>query len=167
MYKTIAILTLCLFSLTTQAELYSGNRSDEFSTEFQLSLVPDFALHDRDTTITGFSFGLWNENPQLFSSVGVINGCTGERKGLSIGMVNYTDAYTGLQLGIYNTAGSSITGVQAGIINQAKYIKGVQIGLINRCEANYGAQIGLINLNARTDIKDSGASFMPFLNLSF
>ncbi len=142
---------------------------------FQASLTPDHALHDRDTRIEGLTLSVWGENPQTAVSIGLVNGASGESKGLSLGLVNYSESYTGAQWSIANFAqgdfhgwqggpafgllGSvlnytkgTMSGLQTGFINLTGGMAGVQVGLINyaqRCDT--GLQIGLVNLIGNTE----------------
>jgi hypothetical protein len=82
--------------------------------------------------------------------------------GLDLGLWNAaTESMTGLQVGVANT-GAYTRGLQAGAINCASRLKGLQIGLINYADSAAGLQIGLINV-----ISDSSWPFSPILNMCF
>ena len=90
------------------------------------------------------------------------------------------DVMSGVQVGIYNSAGCScswgsvgiqvglfnevrtMNGVQVGIVNIADRIEGLQLGLINRAESAYGFQVGGVNIN-----RDSDLTFCPIVNIGF
>jgi len=101
---------------------------------FQLSLVPDVALHDRTTEIKGVSFGLYNENPGSQWQIGLVNGAPGESKGFQSfipfiffpAIFNYAESYTGAQLGIVNWVSEDFTGAQLGFVNGAADLTGLQ-----------------------------------------
>ena len=159
---------------------------------FQASLTPDIALQDRSTTIEGVSIGLWNENPGTQWQIGVVNGATGDSKGLQWGLFlptifNYAENYTGVQLGLVNYASGDFTGLQWGAVNYAKTLTGVQLGLgncagtvdggfqwgvVNYAEsANNLLQLGLVNIindnKWFSDFPNDLAKGMVFVNWSF
>ena len=87
------------------------------------------------------------------------------------------DNFAGLQVGIYNSAGSgdlfgvqvgiwneanSMRGIQAGLVNVSGETEGIQVGLINRCDSMHGYQVGLINI-----IREAELKFFPVLNIGF
>ena len=123
------------------------------SAAFQLSLTPDIALQERDTTINGVSLGVWNENPGTQWQAGFVNGATGDSKGLQWfiflpTILNYAENYTVAQLGIVNYASGDFTGLQWGAVNYAATVKGVQLGVVNWSEMATGLQMGLVNYTA-------------------
>ena len=121
---------------------------------FQLSLVPDVALHSQDVTISsGFSLNLWGMNPQENSvALGVINGSYGKSSGLSLGLVNYSENYTGTQLGLINVVSTDFFGWQAGCINITSDVcSGFQLGLMNYAGRLTGLQLGLFNMAAQAE----------------
>lgn len=137
---------------------------------FNLSLVPDVAVYGRTTTIEGITLSIWGENPQTSLALGLANGTTGKSVGLSLGVLNYADSYTGLQWGLVNFTekdtsgwqggfffglvgsavnytGGTMTGVQTGVVNVAGRLDGVQVGLVNYAElVDAGLQVGVINI---------------------
>ena len=154
---------------------------------FQLSLVPEIALHSSFTTIRGVSLGIWSENPQKSLTLGIINGSRDQSSGVSLALgVNYTENYTGVQLGFVNVSKSSFTGwqgaainysqgqfvgLQTSFINVAEDVRGVQLGCLNYTAKLEGVQIGFLNI-----VKDNGwfdqfpdklATAFPFVNWSF
>lgn len=136
---------------------------------FQLSLVPDVAIVDRDTAINGVSLGVWNENPspKFQWQFGFVNGSTGDSvgvkwfvflptiynyaenyKGLSWGLVNYASGdFVGAQLGAVNITGD-MTGLQWGVVNYTGNMHGVQLGLVNWAKGvdEWAFQLGLVNV---------------------
>ena len=87
------------------------------------------------------------------------------------------DVMSGVQVGIYNSAGRadlkgfqlglfnearSMRGVQVGIVNVADSLCGFQVGLINRAETMYGFQVGGVNV-----IRESDMAFCPIVNIGF
>ncbi len=143
------------------------------SAGFQLSLVPDIAIQDRDMEINGVSLGVWNENPspQFQWQFGFVNGSTGDSvgvkwfvflptfynyaenyKGLSWGLVNYASGdFTGAQWGFVNITGNDFTGVQWGAVNYTGgAFKGFQWGAFNYCQDLTGLQLGFVNYAQRS-----------------
>ena len=175
MKKLLSALLLASTLLTVSAE-------ESF---FQASLTPKIAIHSEDTRINGITLNIWGENPQSAFAWGFVNGSTGDSVGLSLGLFNYTENYTGVQLGFANYSIGKFTGwqssvvnladevhgVQSGTVNIAKNVRGVQFGFFNYTEQLYGVQIGFANV-----VKDNGwfdefpdklAKGMVFLNWSF
>ena len=114
---------------------------------FQASLVPDVAIHSRDTHIKGFLLNVWGENPHSGFALGFVNGSTGNSVGFSWGLVNYAQSYTGVELSTVNIATENFTGVQSGFFNYALTLKGLQFGTVNIAKtSNSGIQIGLVNI---------------------
>lgn len=136
---------------------------------FQASLVPDVAVHDRDTEINGVSIGVWNENPspKFQWQLGFVNGSTGDSvgvkwfiflptiynyaesfTGLSWGIVNYaSEDFTGVQLGAVNIVSGKMTGLQASTVNYCGDLTGLQFGLVNWAKhSTSGVQLGLVNI---------------------
>ena len=153
---------------------------------FQASLTPDIAIHTRTTEINGFALNIWGENPQSSLNLGLVNGSTGDSRGLSWGLVNYADTYTGVALGLVNISHDNFTGwqngalnfsqgnfigLQSGWINVAQEIHGLQWGLVNSAENLHGVQIGLVNFARNNawfqEFPDKLATFFPILNWSF
>ena len=48
-----------------------------------------------------------------------------------MGLINYTERLTGLQVGLVNVAGDSGSGLQLGVFNGASKFSGLQVGLLN------------------------------------
>lgn len=137
MKKILFVLLLCIVATDLYAE----------TAPIQLSLVPDFALHSRETRITGFALNLWGENPQSGFALGILNGSTGDSVGFSLGLVNYAENYTGLEMGTLNLAEGTFTGVQYGVFNYASNLSGLQIGVANVADTTTaGVQIGFLNI---------------------
>ena len=136
----------------------------------QLSVTPGVALHNRNVMIEGLSLSIWGQNPQAALAIGLVNGSSGRSGGLSVGVLNYTETYTGLQWGLVNTTvrdfvgwqggfcvglvgsivndvGGKLTGFQCGLANYVGTLNGLQLGLFNyarRVEA--GVQVGVVNI---------------------
>ncbi len=121
---------------------------------FQLSLVPQVAIQDRDTNITGVSIGIWNENPspKFQWQFGFVNGSTGDSTGVQWFIFlptffNYAENYTGAQLAWVNYTSGEMTGLQwAWLFNYAGDLTGAQLGMVNWAQAvDGGFQWGLVN----------------------
>jgi len=115
---------------------------------FQASLTPDIAIYPRTTEIDGFAINVWGENPQHSLNLGFLNGSTGSSGGVSLGLVNYSDAYTGAQCGLVNVSQQEFTGLQWGFVNYSKEsLSGVQYGFVNYAQGKcVGAQVGWISV---------------------
>jgi hypothetical protein len=175
-----------ILSLTAALLLVASTGAAADTTVFQLSLVPDIALFPRTTQVNGLSFGIWNENPQYSLELGFVNGNTGDSRGLSLGIVNYSENYigiqwgavnycanefTGLQDGDVNVCLGSFTGLQYGYVNYAKEFCGLQLGAVNYTENLRGVQLGFINVAMNNpwfkEFPDKLATGFPILNWSF
>ncbi|MFT5127777.1 MAG: hypothetical protein ACI8W8_001384 [Rhodothermales bacterium] len=153
-----------------------------------LSLTPDISLQDRSDRIEGLTLSIWGENEQESLAIGFVNGSVGESMGLSLGLLNYADNYTGLQWGVLNTAkqdyagwqhgfgnhvGGELYGLQTGWLNCANHLRGVQLGLVNFTQtAGPGLQVGLLNIIAQNDmwfvdLPEQVAPAMIFVNWRF
>ena len=178
--KRILLLTcLVMFMAASQAMASAAF--------LQASLTPDIAVWARGTRIEGVSFSIWGENPQTSFALGLVNGFNDMSKGAALGLFNYSDSYTGFQLGVVNyTEGDffgwqlgafdytvgAVQGVQTGFVNYAGRLKGVQIGLVNyAAEVESGVQIGIVNIIPRnawfTRFPDEIAPAMVLLNWRF
>lgn len=137
MKKLVLSLLLCFVAASAYAETAS----------FQLSLVPDVAIHSRDTFIKGVTLSIWGENPQSALALGFVNGSTGNSVGFSWGLVNYAESYRGVELAAVNVASGTFTGLQWGFFNYSEKLSGLQFGTINVANtADRAIQIGFINI---------------------
>jgi len=120
--------------------------------QLQLSLLPGLGLHDDTDNINGLALNIWGLNPQHALAIGFINGSYGHSGGLSAGLVNYAENYTGVQWGLMNLARSDFTGWQAACLNYtADTMDGVQFGFVNYAGRLTGLQLGLLNMAAQAD----------------
>ena len=143
MKKLVFVLIGCFFATGALAETQS----------FQLSLIPDVAIHSKTTHIKGVSLSLWGENPQTALALGVVNGSTGNSSGLSLGLLaNYSESYTGAQLAwIANYSSGEFTGLQWAAFNYAAKLHGLQLGFVNFAQSSdQGLQVGFINIMNNT-----------------
>ena len=172
-----------LFIVSTFAAATLGLQADEV---FQASLTPDIAIHSRTTQINGFALNIWGENPQSSLNLGFINGSTGDSQGLSWGLVNYADSYTGVAWGLVNVSRENFygwqngainfsqgkfTGLQSGWLNAAQECHGLQVGFVNYSENLRGVQLGFANIALNNpwfnEFPDKLATGFPILNWSF
>ncbi len=109
-------------------------------------------LYGRNTTVTGFDWGL------------VSHTTTGLSKGVQFGLVGIVDAdYLGFQSTVVNITKGNFEGFQWGVVNYANHANGFQLGLVNYAVTMKGLQIGLINI-----IKQGGQfPIFPIVNWSF
>lgn len=162
----------------------AGLQADE--SVFQASLTPDIAIHSRATQINGLALSIWGENPQHALALGLVNGSTGDSQGLSWGVVNYADSYTGVAWGLVNVSRQKFVGwqdgavnysegvfigFQSGWINVSQEFHGLQLGLVNYAEDLRGVQIGFLNIARNnpwfTEFPDKLATGFPIVNWSF
>lgn len=146
MKKILLVLLGCLITTGAFAETKG----------FQMSLIPDVAIHSKTTHIKGVSINIWGENPQNAFALGIVNGSTGNSSGFSLGLiVNYADSYKGFQIAPVNYVGR---------------LQGLQLGLVNMAmTAEEGVQIGFINIMSETEkwfsnFPDEVAPGMVFIN---
>ena len=149
MKKILLVLLGCLITTGAFAETKG----------FQMSLIPDVAIHSKTTHIKGVSINIWGENPQNSFALGFVNGSTGNSSGFSLGLiVNYADSYRGFQVAP---------------VNYASRLQGLQFGLVNMAmTAEEGVQIGFINIISETEkwfsnFPDEVAPGMVFINWRF
>lgn len=115
------------------------------SKPFQASLTPDIAIHSKDTQIKGVALSIWGENPQSALAIGFVNGSSGDSAGLSWGLFNYAENYTGVQWAIANCATGKFVGWQGGFVNFAEEMVGLQTGAVNLANKLTGLQLGTVN----------------------
>ena len=135
MKKFIFVLIGCFFASTAFAETQA----------FQLSLIPDLAIHPKTTHIKGVSLSIWGENPQTALALGIVNGSTGDSSGLSFGLLaNYAESYKGAHLAwVANYSSARFSGLQMAAFNYAERLNGLQLGFINFAAAtDKGVQVG-------------------------
>ncbi len=161
----------------------------------QLSLTPEVALFDRNERIEGLAISLWGENPQSALAIGLVNGSTGASAGLSVGLLNYANSYTGLQWGlinytsgnflgwqggfflglvgsVVNYTGGTLTGFQCGVVNYAGSLNGFQLAVVNYADSvDAGLQIGIVNIMPENEwfsnLPDELAPAMVIVNWHF
>ncbi len=137
MKKLLLILSFCLAASNAFAE----------TKPFQASLTPQIAVHSKDTRIEGISVSVWGENSQSGGAIGIVNGSFGNSSGISFGLINYAENFSGFEWGAINYAKGNFIGFQYGFLNYAKVLKGFQLGFINVANtAESGLQIGFINI---------------------
>jgi hypothetical protein len=140
---------------------------------FQASLTPDIAVQSKATQINGVCLSIWGENPQHALALGIINGSTGsDSQGLSWAFIaNYSDTYTGIDLGMVNWSKVKFTGVQWGAVNVANEFHGLQLGWVNYAENLRGLQLGFVNVARNNswfkEMPDKLATGFPIVNWSF
>ena len=155
-------------------------------TPIQLSLTPDIALYPETTTVRGLSLNIWGQNPQASLTLGVVNGSTADSGGLSVGLVNYAESYTGVQWGAVNICTENCVGWQHGwvnisqgtfsgfqlaLINISQDTTGFQLGAVNYAQSLKGLQVGFINVAMNNpwfnECPNKLATGFPILNWSF
>lgn len=148
--KTLVTLTAIL-SLTWGA--FAQEEGEEIALEetrfLQLSLSPGIALQTPETRIQGISLNIWGENPRNGFTLGFVNGSRGESGGLSLGLINYSETYHGVQWGLSNVSSELLVGWQDSFINIANELKGLQLGFVNVAEKASGVQFGFVNYAAQ------------------
>jgi len=162
MKKVLFAVLICLVATSAYAE----------TKPFQLSLVPDVAIHSKDTRIEGVTLNIWGENPQSALALGFVNGSTGDSAGFSWGLCNYAENYTGVEWSWVNYASGNFKGWQSGLVNYAGTLTGLQLGCVNYAEtAKSGVQIGFINVIPKNEwfkaFPNQLAKGMIFVNWRF
>lgn len=162
MKKILLSLLLCLLATSAYAETQS----------FQLSLVPDVAIHSKDTYIKGVTIGIWGENPQAAFALSFVNGSKGDSAGFSLGLVNYAENYRGVAWGTVNLASGTLRGLQWGFLNYAGKLSGLQLGVVNVAKgADSAIQIGFVNVIQQnkwfTEFPQALAKGMVLINWRF
>jgi len=190
--KKIYVLAILAAAGATEVQAQQGgnqtnvNMGSEDKAAIQLSLTPDIALYPRTTTIDGLSLNIWGENEQHGVAFGLVNGSVGRSGGFSWGLVNYDDAYTGVQWGLVNVSNEefvgwqravvnvdhgTFTGYQDGLVNVSEEVNGFQLGLVNYAQQLRGLQIGLVNVAMNNpwfdEFPDKLAPAFPIVNWSF
>lgn len=135
----------------------------------QIALFPPAQLIPEDQAVNGLRLGLYARNSAMTGldlglamhttgsatavQVSLVNVVEGDFTGIQLGwglggsLANVTRGHVqGLQLGLYNGAGSG-EGLQWGIINHTEgRMQGLQLSLVNIADDLYGLQVGLINI---------------------
>lgn len=119
----------------------------------------------KQENVTGFDVGFWGQARYFegFQFSILRNDVKDQLSGVQVGLYNsagQADLF-GLQAGAWNDAGS-LRGGQFGLVNTAGQMQGVQLGFINRADELYGFQIGIVNV-----IRDAEIKFCPFVNVGF
>jgi len=185
MKELLAFVAMLLISIGAMAE----------TKPFNLSITPDVAIYPRTDTIEGVTLSIWGENQQSSLALGLANGAVGQSYGVSLGILNYADNYTGLQWGLVNYTkqdstgfsggfllgflvsgvnytGGTMKGVFTGVVNYSGNLSGLELGLVNYTDDAYGVQLGLINIVGKnrswfSDLPDSLAPAMILVNWRF
>ncbi|HZF01938.1 MAG TPA: hypothetical protein VE344_08590 [Methylomirabilota bacterium] len=191
MKKILVVSALVIGAVAVHAD-QPMNPAPMESAPFQASLTPDISVHPKTTEIRGFAINVWGENPQSGLSLGIVNGSTGESRGLSWAVFNYDDSYTGVQWGLANYSKQSFkgwqggifflpcfanvsdgtfTGLQEGMVNVSENFTGLQVGIVNYSKNLHGVQIGLANIAMNNgwfdQMPDKFAKGFPLFNWSF
>lgn len=142
--KNLKLLTFTIFFALCGVSVHAQT----MEAPFQLSLTPDIAVHSDNTIINGVALNVWGQNPQRALNIGFINGSTGHSSGVSLGLANYAENYSGAQLAWFaNYASGRFSGLQWSIFNYAETLKGVQLGWVNFADnVEKGLQVGLLNI---------------------
>jgi hypothetical protein len=133
-----------MLSLAAHAD-DAGSAAPANSKFFQAALTPNIAIHSRDTRIQGISLNIWGENPQGAFALGFVNGSTGDSSGFSLGLANYAENYTGVQMSFFNCTTGRFVGWQDSFVNYAREFQGLQSGFVNIADSASGLQLGAVN----------------------
>ena len=111
----------------------------------------------------GLTIGLFAQNGYLANGLAVSGLWNSVNKvnGISFGglLLNEALQHNGIQVGGLASSSIIMSGVQIGVLNEAKTMSGVQIGLINKTNKSRGFQFGLWNINERRRL--------PLINWNF
>lgn len=162
------LLTLIVASTAIAVTAQESQSESKF---LQLSLTPDIALQSSDTTTKGISLNIWGESPQSGLTLGFVNGNTGDSKGFTLGLVNYSETYTGVQFGFVNHSKKLFVGWQDAFVNISKEVHGLQTGMVNYAETLNGVQLGMVCIVKEnpwfSEFPSKLAKGFVFLNWSF
>lgn len=115
--------------------------------------------------VTGIDLGLWGRSMYFEGiQINIIrNDVQDDASGFQFGLYNSVGGgnLLGLQAGLWNEA-LFMRGAQVGLVNISGETQGFQIGLINRSETMVGYQVGLVNI-----IRDAELQFCPVVNIGF
>ena len=170
MKRTIIVITILVAGVlaSVRADEGGGSSGSKF---FNLSLVPDVAIHNKDTRINGIALSIWGENPQSAFAWGFVNGSSGNSSGFSLGLMNYSQTYKGVEWGFVNYSSELFVGWQNGMVNVGKEVHGLQWGAFNYADSLKGVQVGLINIVNQNpwfkEFPDKLAKGFVFVNWSF
>ncbi len=152
-----ALVTFIMIVSTVQAQ----------TRPIQISLINPIQIFPEKTHILGLRLNLlYGKNASVTGlDVGLVNHMTkGQSGGVQFGFLGIVESdFTGWQDNTINITKKKFVGLQAGIVNSARYMNGIQFGLVNYAENMKGLQIGLINIIRR------GGAFpvFPIINWSF
>jgi hypothetical protein len=148
-----------LLGLTTVI-IFAGICSAEAT--FKLSLWEKKALPS-DDVVNGIEFGLGSDTSKVKGLAwNFIYGRTKNVIGAQVAIVNWSNAFIGVEWGAANFNAGHISGAQVGFFNKSKSVKGIQLGVVNMTEDIEGVQIGFANF-----IKNSSLPFMVIVNARF
>lgn len=110
----------------------------------QINGIQLFTLYCEAGKMNGVQYGFYNR-------------CSEEGTGLQLGLIAYSNIFTGCQLGIIaNGVDGELRGVDIGLLNFAHDLVGFQFGILNGCYHSKGYQLGIINIG--------GSRIMPIFN---
>ena len=154
------------------AGLYNAGMNDEV----QIAL---FNAHDKEGYVLQLGIMNFSDTVKGIQCCGIFN-TADSISGVQIGLVNRTtsplkdydpkiramardpgSSMTGMQLGMVNLA-DSMTGVQFGMVNRSIAVRGLQVGIVNIANQLHGIQIGVLNINKRGPMP-----FLPVINMQF
>lgn len=132
----------------------------------QISFFPPAQLVPEEEEVTAFRLAIYGRNAGMTGlDLGFVTHTTGDATALQAGLVHLVEGdftgfqgfggaianvtrgtMKGLQLGLYNGAGSG-QGLQAGFINNTEgHMEGIQFSFVNIANDMNGVQVGLINI---------------------
>ena len=139
--KVLILIAACFMALTASAEK-----------PVNASLTPDISVYPQPEVIEGLTLSIWGENEQKSLAFGFVNGSINDSSGFSLGLVNYSEDYTGVQWSIVNYNTGDFVGWQAGAVNYTKAdFKGAQTGFVNYAGKLTGLQLGFVNYAETTE----------------
>lgn len=104
--------------------------------------------------VNGLQFGIKNHASSIKGmQAGYKNIANGY--GIQAGIINETDDFNGLEIGIKNNSQEDMAGIQIGIENKVSdYLNGIQIGVINYAKKGTYLQIGLLNIKGAHNLHE-------------
>ncbi|MGA9213429.1 LA_2272 family surface repeat-containing protein [Kaistella sp.] len=109
------------------------------------------SIYHHARVTNGFSANLFNNTSGILNGIHVSGAANNSEKGAGITfafMGNYSEKFTGLQIGGFNEA-KQMKGLQIGFVNKSENLKGIQVGIVNNNKNGRNFQLGFWNKNTK------------------
>ena len=105
------------------------------------------ALPNHTQNVTGVELGIGSDTESLKGvQLDFVYSKADDLVGVQSALLGKASHVTGVQWSFINLSDGLVSGVQAGLYNQAEELHGLQFGLVNNVKTIHGLQIGLVNL---------------------